>query len=160
MSKIKNLLDKYKQNHGNRQELIAAARAKVNEAVQTIFDELPFVKIISVSGYTPYFNDGDVCKWSIHVAVDWYGYNRSPHGQYLDNCEDDDGEIKLLISEPLPIDNRYNHPNKPQLKDAADLLECLSKEFEIMDDDANGTWWQFTRDGAAFKTETETFEHD
>jgi len=156
----------------DKKELILQMRSHIEKAVSAVFDSLPFVNVIGIHGYAPHFNDGDVCKWGIEVQVDWLG--EAYYAPLYQESEEFNGEEDLsnskyvkLLSEKTPgYAALKNHPNYQNLSEASALLYSFKKEFEIWDNDHNGTWWMFIRKPAAignptpFEIETGNFEHD
>lgn len=158
----------------NNEEIYAATWSVINEVVQAIFNEMPDVNVMAVQGYTPYFNDGDICEWSIATSVDYYNlddvyytpvYHFSKYGD-----QDEDSLVSKLFNrvQPLlsyPEINRMGWEEKQaselvkRLKSAARLLNTLSHEFKIVDQD-NGTWWVFIRTDDGFDMVYDTFDHD
>lgn len=53
-----------------KKELDALIKAEGSDAIKgrfkEIFDEFPAIKKIGWTQYTPYFNDGDACEFSVH----------------------------------------------------------------------------------------------
>jgi len=91
--------------------------------------------------------------------------------------EYDDGEVntndlantqyaKLLSRKPPGWKTAKETPGYQELHEACSLLYSYSNEFEIWDNDANGTSWMFVRKpgsiggGVEFDTIIDTFEHD
>jgi hypothetical protein len=51
-------------------------RAEFTGALAELFDAYPFVTSLSFTAYTPYFNDGDSCEYSVnHDYCDFNGYD-------------------------------------------------------------------------------------
>lgn len=167
MNKVQELLAVRNGAKIDKTELIRKVTAEVHGAVEAIFQTNPFVNIIAVEGYTPYFNDGDPCTWRLGVQVDWFG--EAYHSPLFKEIENGGVDCKYanLLSGPAPHwKDRDNHPNYPRLRESVNLLETFTKEFEIMDNEVNGTWWMFIRkrtmlDGAVeFESLTDNFDHD
>lgn len=61
-----------------QEEMKTQARAAFQEGVQEFFANNPEVRFFSWTQYTPYFNDGDPCEFSVHrdadaIRVGWQG---------------------------------------------------------------------------------------
>ena len=182
MSKVKQMLEARCVNSNiDKSELIRQVRSKIEEAVMAIFEENPTVNIIAVEGYAPNFNDGDPCKWGVNTQVDWFGevYHNELHNEMssIKMTAYDEGEVdandlantqyaKLLSRKPPGWKNAKTTVGYEALHEASILLCSFSNEFEIWDNDANGTSWMFVRKpstiggGVSFETVTDTFEHD
>lgn len=177
MNKVKAMLnERTKDTTIDKSELIRQVKSKIEEAVQAIFEENPTVNIIAVEGYTPHFNDGDVCRWGTNCQVDILG--EVYHSELYEEMERiglnnpnkivgleklaDTKYAKLLSRKPLSYRERDKIPNLENLEDAKKLLYSFKKEFEIWDNDSNGTVWMFVRrqNTNNFETIIDNFEHD
>lgn len=63
MSSIKEIVDAYQKQ---RQSLMEQHKALFHQVVATMFEKHPQIKTIYWAGYTPYFNDGDTCEFTVH----------------------------------------------------------------------------------------------
>jgi hypothetical protein len=81
-------------------------QAEFNGALTELFDAYPFVTSLSFTAYTPYFNDGDTCKYEVH-------HNYCQFNGYDEDRDDDDqegGSVNVLklagetiyVEEPNP----------------------------------------------------------
>ena len=52
-----------------RDEFTAKCRKEINVLLQDIFKEFPELNVIKWTQYTPYFNDGDECIFSVHAPI-------------------------------------------------------------------------------------------
>lgn len=52
-----------------QKELQEASKRAFSEGMKEVFAEYPFLAAIKFAAYTPYFNDGDPCYFSIHEVV-------------------------------------------------------------------------------------------
>lgn len=177
MSKVKELLNHRKSNKIDKSDLIRQVKTEIEIAVQVIFDENPTVNIIAVEGFMPHFNDGDICKWGINVQVDVVG--EVYHSELYEEMERtgmtshsksvnkeklaDTKYAKLLSMKPPSYRETNTIPNTEELNDAVKLLHSFKKEFEIWDNEANGTVWMFVRHPSAtysFDTFIDNFQHE
>ncbi len=168
MKRIEALLAKRQKpaDKRSRDEIVKAAFKTINPVIKAIFADLPQVNVITVVGYTPHFNDGDVCEWGLSASVDWAFrddiYHAPTHFEAYGD-EKDESKYAALFSKRDPgYQNRDKEPDYANLLKARDLILTLSDEFETADSD-NGTWWIFVRDENAkngFTVESDTFDHD
>src|SRR5579872_2884278 len=123
-----------------RQQMKDAAGQVIREGLRSLFDQHPQLTCVGWKQYTPYFNDGDECIFSVHTSepeingVDpWY----ADESDY-ENCGLSDEEV-ATISE-----------------DASNILNCLDKEDfrALFGDHCRVTIY---RDGEA---EVERYDHD
>ena len=165
MERIKQLLAE-RQDNRSYDEIVKAAFATVNPVIKAVFDDMPQVNIICVQAYTPFWCDGDVCKFRISCSVDWFNrddvyYSPVYFDGYVD--EEDKTEYAGLFSKKDPgYEGRKSDPDYDNLMMASSLIITLEDEFKILDRE-NGTWWVFVRDEEApngFSVKSDTFEHD
>lgn len=75
--KIKLLTEQFNESYRKFQEQM---KTTFHECCKEIFEKYPDLKNFSVIGYTPYFNDGDECTYSLHAYWDYgltlNGYNQ------------------------------------------------------------------------------------
>jgi len=153
-------------------------QAEFTGALAELFDAYPFVKSVSFTAYTPFFNDGDTCEYNVHH--DYCQFN----GYYEGEDEQEGGNVNVLklaretiyVEEPNPGYDASNlqwgsHRNKthwikkpnpdfnPLYKEGVDAF----REALAVVDDAN---WKdmvgdhvkvtITREGI----ETDEYDHD
>lgn len=63
INEFNTLIDTY--NH-HRNQFVKAATNQLRATFSGIFDQLPDLRAVSWLQYTPYFNDGDECVFSVH----------------------------------------------------------------------------------------------
>lgn len=83
MSKLAELV---KEMEGSKKEWVDRARNLFMASVNEMFEKYPTLNNISWPQYTPYFNDGDECIFSVHS----YGANVNGAGSELN----DDQEVE------------------------------------------------------------------
>lgn len=70
MKKIDELKTKISEANARINELKKQVQkelqAEFSGALTELFDAYPFVKSLSFTAYTPYFNDGDTCEYNVH----------------------------------------------------------------------------------------------
>ena len=173
------LLEEYNQKKpADNSELVKLAMAKIEEVVSAIFDAIPAAVVITVEGFTPHFNDGDICHFRMDSAVNLVGIQNLYHTALYNIVEDDFcykddqefDEAKDLNEDLAKIVGNLDLKSALELFDtqekstdfnnAIKLMDHLSDEFELLDDD-NGTAWTFSRtEGNNFRMHTEVFDHD
>lgn len=151
MSDFNQLYDRYVNNSMKKEDY----QLECENIVEAIFDELPELNVIFAEGYTPYFNDGDLCTHSHCVAVgnasDFYepdlaqAIRETTDGKYVlvghDDCEDEETEIpEGAIIIPAPY-CQYGTPNGPkatpleekalELMNQAPLEEAYDTDFRM-----------------------------
>jgi hypothetical protein len=151
-------------------------------ALDELFDAYPFVKSLSFTAYTPYFNDGDTCEYSVHHddckfnGFDQYGDEGEGEGEGEGENILASAKENIYVEEPNPdYDASYSgwgsHRSKtkwvqkpnpdfnPLYKEAVDAFR---EALAVVDDD---NWMDMvgdhvkvtiTRDGI----ETDEYSHD
>lgn len=116
-------LDKVKETLATfekaKAEMLETAKANFKDCAQEIFNEHPILKSFSWTQYTPYFNDGDACEFSVHTdypRIKFYGEN-GDLGQY----------IHLRDITTLQPDNEAK----------TKTLEFLNEQIDELEDDDN-----------------------
>jgi hypothetical protein len=104
-----------------RRQKNAELAGELREAFRTAFDDNPGLKGFSWTQYTPYFNDGSPCKFSVRadeVQVAWVG---------------DDGLEKEDEYVALHSGKSYDHPGDEALKKICGslrpILRALDEDF-------------------------------
>ena len=125
-------------------ELQESQKAAFNEGAKELFEKHPKLIAIGLTGYTPYFNDGDPCHYSINTDY--------PSIQF-----EGDGDIRENY-----YDLEFNQNDKDQCleieaagKDVLDFLNIFDDEdyLDMFDDHARII---ITKDGI----EVEEYNHD
>lgn len=82
-----------------KKELKKVATNLFREVTQELFDEYPNLKSFGWSQYTPYFNDGETCTFSVNGSYPTInGYNTNT-GEYEDGEEGDEPAFEELEPE-------------------------------------------------------------
>jgi hypothetical protein len=153
-------------------------QAEFTGALAELFDAYPFVKSVSFPAYTPYFNDGDSCEYSVHHDYcQFNGFDEDddePEGENVDILKLSKNTI--YVEEPNPDYDPSSrdwstHRNKtrwvkkpnpdfnPLYKEAVDAFR---EALKVVDDD---NWMDMvgdhvkviiTREGI----ETDEYSHD
>ncbi len=154
------------------------AKAVVNEKVKAnlakafvdFFDQNPLIKVIGWAQYTPYFNDGDACVFSVgevgfgmddkDIGEDPYEYTKiaKPHEYTLSAAaEGKDYAVEAVAKwEALCAEHGEAILNQTDAncKELSNLLEHIDDQLEEMFGD--GVQVVVTRSGI----DTEEYEHD
>ena len=136
-------------------------QAEFNGALSELFDAYPFVKSVSFAAYTPYFNDGDNCEYSVnHDYCDFNGY-----GEYDDNGKGEGENILQLAKENIyvKVGGSYKQQPNPDFNPLyKEAVEAFRSALAIVDDD---NWEEMvgdhvkvtiTREGIT----TDEYDHD
>jgi len=134
--------------------------ALVQEMANDIFDAFPVVRAIQWTQYTPYFNDGDPCYFSVNEArialnEDFMESLQASEKQCLYECRDDFMEFSYRLDD---------HPDSPTAKVLKKIKKALGEFQGVLNDlseameEAFGDHQQITitRDGV----ESEEYSHD
>jgi hypothetical protein len=96
-----------------QKEFQTTAQALFNETTKEFFEQNPLVNAIVWTQYTPYFNDGDTCEFSVGCAtftnsdgseIRWGAYTGEEEGVWLygDDCyNDEENEIPAEVNTAL-----------------------------------------------------------
>lgn len=77
---------------------VERGKATFNEALKEFFDASPKVWCIAWAQYTPYFNDGDACTFSVH---DVFAYSdKAKEASIEELAHESDGEAYGLLQKP------------------------------------------------------------
>lgn len=116
-----------------QKELATKGKDVLKALVKSIFDKHSWVEKFSFHGYTPYFNDGDVCKFGVHYD-----------------------DPKINDAEEYDFEGEVRAKYKVVADDIAEEMRKIKvEEWEMMFDDH----WELTfyRNGKMVKRE---YEHD
>lgn len=125
---LKNLVEKQAQV---RKEMQEHGKAALHEAFKEFFEQNPSCRAIRWRQYTPYFNDGDTCTFSVHEA-----YVRMNDDEDDDSGAYDDGFDSY--SDWAHKNGRYDKPEayieafKKASRDADELVGCDEKLFQMV----------------------------
>lgn len=112
MSKVNELLENAlsfkKELDKTMQEAFDKGKTLLSEALKAIFEEYPQIESISWTQYTPYFNDGDSCEFSVNT---W--------------------DIELNEEE----DDTYSD-EKSKIENAKEIRQIVSKFLQTIGDDS------------------------
>lgn len=80
----------------------------IKKFFKRIFDEIPNLKSITFQGYTPYFNDGDICEY--HLSMDY------PNIQFIDGTNGIGGDDNFECEPPWKWEEEKSKYSAEQLK--------------------------------------------
>lgn len=105
-----------------KSEFMEASKVAMREAFQGIFDNFSWIKSFSFTAYTPYFNDGDICEFSVHS--DYPNINKS------------DGEIDYIDANALnECRKEWDIPTTVTLDELKRARKVISETLSTFDDD-------------------------
>ena len=179
MKKIDELKTKISEANARINELKKQVQkelqAEFTGALTELFDAYPFVKSLSFTAYTPFFNDGDTCEYNVHhdyCNFNGYDEDRDVEGEGVDVLQL--AKETIYVEEPNPnydpSTSRWGNdktkwvrkPNpdfNPLYKEAVDAFR---EALAVVDDD---NWMDMvgdhvkvtiTREGI----ETNEYDHD
>ena len=131
-----------KQYEDARKAMVAQTNDALREMVKEIFDEFPKMQSFGWHQYTPYFNDGDVCEFSVN------NYSDSIRINGVSEYDDDNEEIE------------GNEMTEKEREAAAKVVSTILENFDDeMMKDLYGDHVSVTinRDGTA---KTEEYDHE
>lgn len=141
---IKNKLDLLRQDYKN------VAHQMFSEGTKILFDAHPRLQSFGFRAYSPYFNDGDECRFSIHADEDYglkiNGFSADGDEDERDDDEDDENfEADVRVFENIwPKRGKYDYSsgyrNAPWVDGEPDvdaLVKDVSDFISAFDDE---TW--------------------
>lgn len=112
-----------------KQSFIQQARQEFNQVVKEIFDFIPEVSYVVWTQYTPYFNDGDTCEFSVRDII----FTNAPQEELCNvYYEEYDGEDESVFVYPCwDSDNDKVRLTEEQKKVIDEFTRiCNSSSFE------------------------------
>lgn len=130
-----------------KDEAAKHVKEAVKESVKAVFASDELVRAVRWRQYTPYFNDGDACVFSVHGVE---AQTADEGGDY------DDG---FWESYSFGHGGKYDTPDLPHVKAALGEMEAKLNEWTEMLETAFGDHAQvvITRDG---EVTIDEYEHD
>lgn len=125
-------LDEFKRL---KKEFTQEAKSKLNRFIEIVFETSPDINAIIWTQYTPYFNDGDPCEFSVNDPF----FTNAIYEDDIDECSFGyyDGSNSEIWCETLyEIDKREKNINKAILKkfcqfqQSDELCDVLKDVFE------------------------------
>lgn len=164
---IKAAIVEYKKTKAAIAEEVKANLAK---AFVDFFDQNPLIKVIGWAQYTPYFNDGDACVFSVgevnfgmddkDIGEDPYEYTKidKPHQYTLDAAAEGTNYAVEAVAKYEALCAEHGeailNQTDANCKELGTLLEQIDDQLEEMFGD--GIQVVVTRSGI----DTEEYEHD
>lgn len=116
---IKNISNEYENQ---KKRLISDMKEKFIEISKKLFEEYPKLNSFSWTQYAPYFNDGDICEFSVNTWYDCIKINDEYEYEYEDEDEDKD--------EQKNIENNLTHSEVIEIsKIIQKFLESFSQDM-------------------------------
>jgi hypothetical protein len=133
MSKLTELKDTFRAAQKRMQQ---EGKGALKEAIEEVFEKHPQLMGIRWEQFTPYFNDGEACEFSVHEpTIKMKGGDASEPDE--DAEEDDDGyDYYSSYSE-----EKYSPEKRAAYKDVSAIFEALPDELllAVFDDHARIT---------------------
>lgn len=157
LDKIKNQIAEFDKK---RSDLLSELKKEFAPMLAPLFEKHPKIKKISWCQYSPYFNDGDECVFSVRTDIDY--------GMKINGLSEDDEESNLdwRIKYYLKGDPSYSNllTEKPNLdielyKGAVEFQELIESIPEDFMKDLFGNHVEVTVTSSGDVT-TEEYEHD
>ena len=126
MSNLSKIIEEYEIT---KEKFQTEAKKLLKEEFKTFFDQVPEIKTIKWSQYTPYFNDGDECVFGVNEPV-------------FSNCEDtnlvsswgeydgDENDGMFVFQGTWGLPDEFK--SKEHLFQEMDSLICASAMREVM----------------------------
>jgi hypothetical protein len=140
-----------------KKKLSEEVRTKLHSAFAPVFQKYPEIQAFGALAFTPYFNDGDVCEYSVHgLEVYISPVIEDGEGNPLDFEDEEYEDEEENLIEPYEgqslhhIDKKY----KEDLKPLFDLFNAIPDE--IMNAAFDEGFIKITREGI----EVEEYDHD
>lgn len=151
-------------------------QAEFSGALTELFDAYPFVKSLSFTAYTPFFNDGDTCEYNVHHDnCEFNGYDEyedEPQGEGVDVLKL--ARETIYVEEPNPeYDPRGGAWGNPKTKWVKkpnpdfnplykEAVEAFREALAVVDDD---NWMDMVGDHVKVTItrngiETDEYDHD
>lgn len=110
-----------------QQELTQLMQTEFHKGLGRLFETYPQIETIRWNQYTPYFNDGDVCEFSVNVDPD---YGLTINGTERDEfCEFDKVEDSNTWS-GYRYDRRITNPDMYNLfEPVSDFLSAFGEDY-------------------------------
>jgi hypothetical protein len=130
---IKEVQEKQKEINSLKKELLKKSEEAFFKGAKQIFETCPQLDSVSWTQYTPFFNDGDTCEFSVNT-----GY-LEVNGKYTD--EDDSLSPTVIKSRGTynrnlgVYEGRVEEPNPNYNKTLSDSVDMMSKFLEVFDED-------------------------
>lgn len=162
--------DLFKQKKAEYEKLIAdEGKNALVESFKALFDAVPELESINWKQYTPFFNDGDTCTFSVHdfdVATfnvpvkeqEYKGYKEP--GNYRSEAVYED-VVRAAGDEVEDISYHSNKLQDPTLEKLAEALKLLNSVRNSCEDVFEAAFGDHVRVTATRKGfDTEEIDHD
>lgn len=106
--------------------------AALKEAFKELFDKHPRLASVEWVQYTPYFNDGDPCYFSVH---DFDATLQVPEGSEEDEDEDEDSEDDELYDDSYSYGDKLYTMSKSEDEEVKKIAEDVGELNSNIPDD-------------------------
>jgi hypothetical protein len=141
-----------------KRQLAEVLKTKLNGVFAEFFETHPDVKVLGWLQYTPYFNDGEACMFSVHdLHASKVDYDPDEHGS-IDGFLDEHCEYFSSYSQNKSFSDETNKA----ARELSDFLqsEDLSDFMQAAFDDHVTVMVTYDSDAKKVNIEVEEYEHD
>lgn len=143
INKVQELNATIKELNNQRQQLINDGI--INELIKPLFDNLPDIKMVAWTQYTPYFNDGDPCEF--HVGEVYVSADEDEIPIYENYLVESD-ESGWITPQRIAL---YLDPIQNFINENEDIMESIYDNHTVV---------IFSRDGDGIKQWSGEYDHD
>lgn len=125
---LNDLVEKQKEF---KKEMMKSGKAAVKAALKEIFDNFPQIEALRWTQYTPYFNDGDACTFSVN-EVDLKLVDREIDPELDDDEAGEDGWIDSYSIDEVKFikDNDLRKAITKIVKQFEDAIQSMDEAME------------------------------
>lgn len=124
--KLDKLIEDYSEA---KKQFTTAAQGAFKEYVKEFFDANPEIKVIKWTQYTPYFNDGDECVFSVHDVV-FSNAADADNVSHWGDLKDDENKDEFAFQGTWGVPKELEH--KKHIFDDINGTICSSDMNDIM----------------------------
>lgn len=154
MNALESIKQQLREFEQKKKEIVEQLREEFPKILMPIFEKTDKIDNISWTQYTPWFNDGDTCEFSVNLDI-------KVNGKYADDLDWYDWKVVEYVNEGKYVEDVRKHSEWDQVACMAvhafrESLETIPEEFYF---DLFGDHVQVTchRDGTI---KVEEYEHD
>ena len=151
MSVLENIKQKLAAMEEQKKAMVAELQTEFPALFKELFEKSKLINTVAWTQYTPYFNDGDTCEFSVH-SDDLY-----VNDEYADDLEWYSWKIKYNdYDEELKNDPNFNREESEIVREFSEIISSIPDEFlkDLFGDHARVA---ISRDGTV---EVEEYDHD
>lgn len=114
-----------------KQEMVVEGKSVIKDTLKELFAAFPMIESVKWTQYTPYFNDGDACEFSVNDVEIKLG---GAIGKAIEASEEDDDDERGWIN--LEYDNVDNVDGIDKLTKNAlsKAIKSLNEGFQDLED--------------------------